>query len=83
MTDSRYWQEGDRDHIDVSKMEPPGPYVTILRWLESPECGTEVVVHFSRDPIYLFPELTERNWRWTYLKNTPGDVVLHLEACDN
>ena len=80
MSEPRYWQEDGADHIDVRGMEPPGPFVTILRWIEGPECRGEVVVHLSRDPVYLFPELTERNWRWDYLTEASDEVVLRLTA---
>jgi len=82
MTEPRYWQDDGVDHIDVSALEPPGPFVTILRWIDGPDCRGEVVVHLARDPIYLFPELTERDWTWEYLSQAPGDVVLRLRACD-
>ena len=83
MTEARFWREEDIEHIDVSTMEPPGPFVTIVGWIEATEEHREVVVHLARDPIHLFPELNERNWTWEYLVNQPGEVVLKLAACDN
>lgn len=80
MTEPRYWQEDGDDHIDVSAMEQPGPFVTILQWIDGPECNGRVIVHLARDPIFLFPELTERNWGWEYINEAPDDVVLRLSA---
>lgn len=78
MTDPRIWREDGATHIDVSAMEPPGPFVTILAWIDSPDSLDELVVHLSRDPIYLFPELVERDWTWSYLEAESGRISLRL-----
>ncbi len=78
MTSPRLWREDGVTHIDVSAMEPPGPFVTILRWIDGPDGMDEVVVHLARDPEHLFPELVERGWTWTYLEAETGGVSLRL-----
>lgn len=83
MTEARYWQEDGIDHLDVREMEPPGPFVAILGRLEGPDCGSELIVHLSRDPVFLFPELSERHWSWVYLSESPGDIVLHLSKIND
>ena len=71
----------DKGHprIDTTGMEPPGPFVAIMRWMETNPEATDLIVVLERDPIHLFPELTERNWDWTYLSEVPGSVKLHLK----
>jgi len=64
--------------IDTTGMEPPGPFVSIMGWIEANPSATEVIVRLERNPVYLFPELVEINWDWTYLDETPGQVELHL-----
>jgi hypothetical protein len=66
-------------HIDTIGMEPPGPFVAIMSWIETNPEACEVIVCLERDPVYLFPELVEINWDWEYLVEAPGKVELHLK----
>ena len=50
------------EEIDVRGLEPPGPLVAIVKKLEDPHMGNELLVRIHREPIYLLPELTERGW---------------------
>ncbi len=76
------WIEGGRVHIDVRGLEPPGPLVAILELIERPETGDApgktVDVRLHRDPVFLYPELTERGWSWERLPASEGEVRLRL-----
>ncbi|MCK5424350.1 MAG: DUF2249 domain-containing protein [Emcibacter sp.] len=56
-----YWHEGMLQ-MDLRRLEPPNPMVAILKVIESREGGDSFMVRLMRDPIYLYPELSERNW---------------------
>lgn len=62
--EAKIWQEGDVYHIDVRGLAPPQPMVEVVRLLESDQVKGRVVMHHDREPIYLFPELAERNWEY-------------------
>lgn len=81
MSDAKIWEEKSVNYIDVRDMEAPGPLIAILELIENPCCGDEVIVIHHRDPVYLLPELVERNWSWMYLHNGPGEVRLQLSRC--
>ena len=74
----RIWREGVVSHIDVRGLEPPEPMLAILRLLEQPDCGTSVIVHHEREPMFLYPELAERRWRHEIVEGEPGEVRLRL-----
>jgi hypothetical protein len=75
---SRIWREGGVAHIDVRGLNPPEPMLAILRLLEQPDCGTTVIVHHEREPLFLYPELDERGWRHEIVAGEPGEVRLSL-----
>ncbi len=56
------WQPPEGVHLDVRGLEPPQPMVKILRLIDSGEAGDILIVHFDRDPIFLYPELDDRGW---------------------
>lgn len=72
------WNEDKLLHVDLRGMEPPGPLVFILGLIDRPGMGKEVVVHLSQDPLYLYPELNERNWHWAPLDSDEDEIRLHL-----
>lgn len=78
MSDTKLWKDKSVNYIDVRGMEPPKPLIAILELIESPQCGDEVIVIHHRDPVYLLPELADRNWSWMYLENNLGQVHLQL-----
>jgi|GEM_PF-3060069 len=78
MANVKIWRDDCVNYIDVRGMEPPVPFVEILKLLEDPDCTDEVIVYHHRDPVYLFPELQERDWAWEYLCSEPGDIRLKL-----
>lgn len=81
MSEAKICEKEGAVYIDVRGMEPPKPLIVILELIESPQCGDEVIVIHHRDPVYLLPELVERNWSWTYLHNSPDEVRLRLSRC--
>ena len=73
-----FWQEPDGLHIDVRGLDPPEPMVAILGHIEAPGQTGPIIVHHDRQPIYLFPELTERGWKYTQAPGEPGEIRLIL-----
>ena len=57
---------------------PPARLVAILRLIDSGEHQDVVIVHHQREPVYLLPELADRNWDWVHLEGEPGEVRLLL-----
>lgn len=80
MTDqnARIWSEAKVLHIDVRGLPPPEPMVEIVRLIEAPGTGGEVIVHHSREPIYLYPELAERGWDHALIPGDANEVRLRL-----
>ncbi|TAN55506.1 MAG: DUF2249 domain-containing protein [Rhodospirillales bacterium] len=76
------WQAQDGWHIDVRGLKPPSPMMAILGLIEMPDAGTRIVVHHDREPLFLYPELAERGWRWQLVPGDPGEVrvILSREA---
>jgi uncharacterized protein (DUF2249 family) len=76
---ARVWREAEDWHIDVRGLEPPAPMRAIISLIETPAVSGPVIVHHEREPIYLYPELAERGWRWAQIAGEPGEVRLRLE----
>ena len=76
---ARVWSEGRDWHIDVRGLEPPEPMRAIVSLIETPAVKGPVVVHHEREPVYLYPELAERGWRWSQIEGEAGEVRLRLE----
>lgn len=51
-------------HIDCSELEPPEPMVRVLAALETLAVGQVLFALLSREPLFLFPELTARGHAW-------------------
>jgi uncharacterized protein (DUF2249 family) len=73
------WSEAEDWHIDVRGLDPPEPMRAIVSLIDTPAVGGPVIVHHDREPIYLYPELAERGWRWAQIAGEPGEVRLRLE----
>ncbi|MDA1098689.1 MAG: DUF2249 domain-containing protein [Proteobacteria bacterium] len=71
------WQADDGYHIDVRGLPAPQPMLQILALLETIPAGA-VIVHHDREPIYLYPELTERGWNHELLPGAGDEVRLRL-----
>ena len=72
--EAQIWRSGDVVHIDVRGLEAPRPLVAILTLIDGASNQGHIVVHHDRDPLYLYPELEERGWRYARLPS-PGDEV--------
>ena len=72
------WCATDGVHIDVRGLPPPEPMVAILTLLENPDTEDPVIVHHDREPVYLYPELVERGWKYEIIVGEPGEVRLLL-----
>jgi uncharacterized protein (DUF2249 family) len=75
---AKIWREADGVHIDVRGLAPPNPMVAVLRLVEQPDCGETVLVHHDREPIFLFPELDQRGWRWEAVPAEPPELRYRL-----
>ena len=73
------WREDDGIHIDVRKLTPPNPLLSIIRLIESIEGNQTVVVHHDREPQLLAPELAERGWRIARMASEVVNIRLWLE----
>ncbi|MCO5153156.1 MULTISPECIES: DUF2249 domain-containing protein [unclassified Shinella] len=51
-------------HLDLSDLDPPEPMVRILAAAETLEPGEVLFALLSREPLFLFPELTKRGHQW-------------------
>ena len=51
-------------HLDLSDLDPPEPMVRILAAAEKLEAGEVLFAVLSREPLFLFPELTKRGHQW-------------------
>lgn len=78
----RRWREGGGWHLDVRGLQPPQPLVAVLRLIESIDDSDPVVLHLDRDPVMLYPELTERGWVAEPLEGSDGEVRLRLCRTD-
>jgi hypothetical protein len=76
---NRRWVEADGIHIDVRGLPPPEPLVAILALVRGVSDATPVIVHHERDPLWLYPELSEIGWRAERIDAGPGEVRLRLE----
>jgi hypothetical protein len=76
----RIWRTTDAVHVDVRGLQPPGPMVAILRLIDSGTAGTVLIAHLDREPVFLYPELDDRGWRYeTMSRDTDsGGVILRI-----
>ena len=74
----RTWQEDGVMHIDVRGLEPPQPMLAVLELIESADAGDTIIVHHEREPLFLYPELEERNWSHQVIDGESGEVRLQL-----
>lgn len=51
-------------HLDLADLDPPEPMVRILAAIEELELGEVLFAVLSREPLFLFPELTKRGHQW-------------------
>ena len=63
-------------YIDVRKLEQPLPMTSILEATENLISGTALFVYHKRIPVFLLPELEDRNLEYRIKENAGGDVHL-------
>lgn len=51
-------------HLDLTDLDPPEPMVRILAAAEELAPGEVLFALLSREPLFLFPELTTRGYQW-------------------
>lgn len=52
------------EHLDLTDLDPPEPMVRILAAAEALKPGEVLFAVLSREPLFLFPELTKRGHQW-------------------
>lgn len=65
--------------MDLRELEPPNPMIAVLKLIESGEGGGEFNVWLVRDPIYLYPELVEREWRAVIIEDSEEGLLVKIE----
>ncbi len=68
--------EGKSISIDVRHLEMPGPMMTILESLNDLPAGYALFVNHKRIPVFLLPELKERNFDYRIKTISEGEVNL-------
>ncbi|MFV0514827.1 MAG: DUF2249 domain-containing protein [Jhaorihella sp.] len=74
----KHWQAADGLHLDTRGLAPPDPMIAVLWHIEQPGQNGPITVYLDRNPVYLFPELAERAWRYEIVSDEPGDVRIVL-----
>lgn len=69
------WQDGMLE-MDLRRLEPPNPMIAILKIIEGGEGGDSFIVRLTRDPIYLYPELSERSWQAQILEDSGAGLKI-------
>ena len=77
---SRVWRAPDAVHIDVRGLPPPEPAVAILQFIEQQDAGQVVIAHLDREPIFLYPELSDRGWTYEILASECGKADCEHEV---
>ncbi|HEY9000752.1 MAG TPA: DUF2249 domain-containing protein [Mucilaginibacter sp.] len=66
--------------VDVREMEMPRPMITILEALEHLQKGEALYVRHKRIPVYLLPELKERNFNYVFRQMASEVVILIYQS---
>lgn len=66
-------------HIDNRGLQPPEPMVRILEACATLHQGDRIIAEMDRRPVFLFPELDERNVRYECVERSGGGYLLTLE----
>ena len=60
--------------LDLTELPPPEPMVRILGTIEKMQEGQVLFALLSREPLFLYPELTKRGHQWAGNFDETGDV---------
>ncbi|PCJ43295.1 MAG: hypothetical protein COA81_04445 [Alphaproteobacteria bacterium] len=72
-----YRQDGVLE-MDLRGLEPPNPMIAILKVIESGKAGDKFIVRLMRNPVYLYPELVERNWQAQVLEERDDGLRVEI-----
>jgi hypothetical protein len=64
--------------VDVRRLEPPEPLVRILATLESLDADQRLIASLDREPLLLFPHLTDRGWAYEGASQADGSFVITI-----
>lgn len=67
------WPLPERD-LDLTDLDPPEPMTRILTELETMADGAVLFALLSREPVFLYSELTRRGHRWVGKFNATGET---------
>ena len=61
-------------HLDNRELDPPEPMVRLLAEAERLDAGEVIFAVLSREPVFLFPELTSRGHQWVGNFDATGNL---------
>lgn len=70
--DAAVWPEPS-DFLDLTGLEPPEPMVRLLSAVEALAPGEVIFAALDREPVFLFPKLTERGHQWAGNHDAGGE----------
>ena len=76
------WTQDDGIHIEVRGLDPPHPFVLIVKLVESLVVPSAIVVHHDRDPVPLYAELAQRGWAAQRIDGDSGEFRLRLTPAE-
>lgn len=68
--------EGHLIPMDVRSLEMPQPMITILEALDQLKAGSALLVNHKRVPVFLLPELKERNFEYRIQEISENEVMM-------
>ncbi len=75
------WRDGILE-MDLRGLMPPDPLVAVLKVIESGRGWTDdnpvFTVWLNRDPIYLHPELVERQWHTEVIRQDSDGLLIRI-----
>lgn len=69
----RVWRTPEAIHIDVRGLDPPQPMLAILQLIHQAGGEGVVIAHLDREPIFLYPELSDRGWSYEVVSPSAGE----------
>jgi uncharacterized protein (DUF2249 family) len=60
--------------LDLTELDPPEPMVQLLARLEQMQEGEVLFALLSREPLFLYPELTKRGHQWAGNFDETGSI---------
>jgi tRNA 2-thiouridine synthesizing protein A len=69
---------GRERYLDNRGLEPPEPLVRTLAALARLAADEVLVIHNDRRPLFLYPQLTERGFRFETRDEPDGSAVVRI-----